>query len=145
MAEAISKTLSPTLAVSESFVYLSEWSEKDASWDSRRAESQDVQQVYLLAPDGMFERYAQRIRECSTVLEYGMMVDEESGAIALKLKRTQFCRVRHCPVCQWRRSMMWQARFFQALPAIQQAYPSAKWIYLTLTVRNLEEIGRAHV
>jgi len=33
---------------------------------------------------------------------------------------------------------MWQARFFQALPAIQQAYPSAKWIYLTLTVKNLE-------
>lgn len=141
MAEAIKNLFSPTLAVPSSFVYLSDWSEKDSSWDRRRAESQDVQQVYLLAPEGQFERYAQRIAQCSTVLEYGMILDEESGAIVLKLKRTQFCRVRHCPVCQWRRSMMWQARFFQALPAIQYAYPSAKWIYLTLTVRNLEVSG----
>jgi plasmid rolling circle replication initiator protein Rep len=31
---------------------------------------------------------------------------------------------------------MWQARFLKALPAIEQAYPSARWLFLTLTVRN---------
>jgi len=47
---------------------------------------------------------------------------------------------------------MWQARFLQALPTIEQAYPSARWLFLTLTVRNvpvqklrqsLREINRA--
>jgi len=31
---------------------------------------------------------------------------------------------------------MWQARFLTALPAIEQAYPTARWLFLTLTVRN---------
>lgn len=33
---------------------------------------------------------------------------------------------------------MWQARFYQALPAIVQQYPKARWIFLTLTVRNCD-------
>jgi plasmid rolling circle replication initiator protein Rep len=31
---------------------------------------------------------------------------------------------------------MWRARFFQALPTIQVAHPTARWLFLTLTVRN---------
>jgi hypothetical protein len=31
---------------------------------------------------------------------------------------------------------MWQARFLKALPSIEAAYPSARWLFLTLTVRN---------
>jgi hypothetical protein len=32
---------------------------------------------------------------------------------------------------------MWQARFLQALPSIEAAHPSARWLFLTLTVRNV--------
>ncbi|MBE3060782.1 protein rep, partial [Klebsiella pneumoniae] len=47
------------------------------------------------------------------------------------------------PVCQWRRSLMWQARFYQSLPRIVADYPASRWMFLTLTVRNcaLEELG----
>jgi plasmid rolling circle replication initiator protein Rep len=31
---------------------------------------------------------------------------------------------------------MWQARFLKALPAIEAAHPTARWLFLTLTVRN---------
>lgn len=31
---------------------------------------------------------------------------------------------------------MWKARFFQALPKITEAYPTDRWVLLTLTVRN---------
>ncbi len=31
---------------------------------------------------------------------------------------------------------MWQARFLKALPAIEAAHPRARWLFLTLTVRN---------
>lgn len=33
---------------------------------------------------------------------------------------------------------MWQARFYQALPDLVHAYPKARWLFLTLTVRNCE-------
>ncbi|MGJ8945859.1 protein rep, partial [Salmonella enterica subsp. enterica serovar Kentucky] len=55
----------------------------------------------------------------------------------------RFCRVRHCPICQWRRSLMWQARFYQSLPKIVAEYPDARWLFMTLTVRNcpITELG----
>ena len=31
---------------------------------------------------------------------------------------------------------MWQARFFQALPGLVEAHRDARWLFLTLTVRN---------
>nr|WP_301272990.1 protein rep [Acetobacter orientalis] len=52
------------------------------------------------------------------------------------MKEAHFCRVRHCPVCQWRRSLMWQARFYQVLPGLIDAHTGARWLFLTLTVRN---------
>jgi plasmid rolling circle replication initiator protein Rep len=31
---------------------------------------------------------------------------------------------------------MWQARFLRVLPELESAFPTARWIFLTLTVRN---------
>ena len=38
---------------------------------------------------------------------------------------------------------MWQARFYQSLPRIVADYPDARWMFLTLTVRNcaIGELG----
>lgn len=38
---------------------------------------------------------------------------------------------------------MWQARFYQALPQIVERYPKARWVFLTLTLRNcpVNELG----
>lgn len=33
---------------------------------------------------------------------------------------------------------MWRARFFKAIPKVMEAYPSARFVFLTLTVRNCE-------
>ena len=33
---------------------------------------------------------------------------------------------------------MWRARFFKALPEIQVKYPTGRWIFVTLTVKNCE-------
>jgi plasmid rolling circle replication initiator protein Rep len=34
--------------------------------------------------------------------------------------------------------MKWQAKMFQAMPKINQAYPTHRWLFLTLTVRNCD-------
>jgi plasmid rolling circle replication initiator protein Rep len=113
--------------------YLTDYSPKDAPWDVHRAQAQQVEGIYS---GTIFDRLAGRIKGCTGYLGFAWETDPDSGESRLKLRAAEFCRVRHCPVCQWRRSLMWQARFLKALPAIEQAYPSARWLFLTLTVRN---------
>jgi plasmid rolling circle replication initiator protein Rep len=76
---------------------------------------------------------------CSEVLEFGWSPDERAGpgVLKLKLKRTWFCKVPLCPVCMWRKSLTWLARIYDALPRLAEDYPSHRWIFLTLTVRNI--------
>lgn len=117
-------------------------SPKDKPWDTHRSQADDVQSVYATAKE--FERYSVRIGKCSGILRFGEVLDKETGEYLLRLRESRFCRVRHCPICQWRRSLMWQARFYQYLPKIQEDNPKGKWLLLTLTVRNcpIEELGK---
>jgi len=121
--------------------FLTDYSPKDDKWDNHRGETDDVTGIYASSLE--FERYAQRMALCSGYLRFAELLDTSTGELSYKLRKASFCRVRHCPVCQWRRSMMWQAKFFQALPTLQKEYPTAKWLFLTLTVRNcpIEELG----
>ena len=114
---------------------LQSYSARDKPWDDHRGDCDDVSMIYASSVD--FERYAQRMSDCSGLLQFAWADNIETGVSSLKLRKAQFCRVRHCPVCQWRRSLMWQARFYQALPVIVEQHPSARWIFLTLTVRNM--------
>jgi plasmid rolling circle replication initiator protein Rep len=114
--------------------FLAEISPADQSWDAYRAQSDEISKLYDLCG---YDRYAERIGECSEWLMYALKSNDE-GEIKLKLRDARFCRVRHCPVCQWRRELMWRARFFKALPDIQAKYPTGRWVFLTLTVKNCE-------
>lgn len=113
---------------------LSSYSKKDKVWDVHRSQSIDVEAIYAQATE--FERLAERMADCSGMLRFGWRDDPETGESKLRLKEAQFCRVRHCPTCQWRRSLMHQARFLAALPAIVEQYPRHRWLLLTLTVQN---------
>jgi plasmid rolling circle replication initiator protein Rep len=114
--------------------YLSDLSPDDKPWDIHRAQSDEIAKIY----DSIgYNRYAERIGECSQLLTYALKAKDD-GEVKLKLREARFCRVRHCLICQWRRSLMWRARFFKALPEIQVKYPTGRWIFVTLTVRNCE-------
>jgi plasmid rolling circle replication initiator protein Rep len=77
-----------------------------------------------------------RVEQCAQVLEFTRSPLTDNAQRKLKLAGAWFCRVRHCPVCQWRRALQWQARLYQALPRLLIDYPDARFIFLTLTVRN---------
>uniref|UniRef100_UPI00137AE98A protein rep n=1 Tax=Escherichia coli TaxID=562 RepID=UPI00137AE98A len=97
--------------------------------------------VYLLA--AKYDRYVARMASYGGLLLFGWSTLKETQETRLRLGKAHFCRVRHGPVCQWRRSLMWQARFYQSLPRIVADYPDARWMFLTLTVRNcaIGELG----
>ena len=137
----LTSTLAATAALTQAAdqpQFLTDYSPRDKPWDVHRAQAQSVEGVYS---GTVFDSLAGRIRDCTGHLGFVWSdPDPETGELHLKLRSAHFCRVRHCPVCQWRRSLMWQARFLKALPSIEQAHPTARWLFITLT-----EIGRAHV
>jgi plasmid rolling circle replication initiator protein Rep len=116
--------------------YLSDVSPKHKPWDVHRAEADAVREVYGESAFSRHRRYGVRVEQCSQVLEFARDPPTEKKKQKLKLKTTWFCRVRHCPVCQWRRSLMWQARVYRALPSLLRDYPDTRFLFMTLTIRN---------
>ena len=113
---------------------LSDLSEKDKPWDKHRGNSDRVANHYRNTEE--FDQYAQRIDFCSQLLDFRLVPDADVGELKLKLANARFCRVRHCPVCQWRRSLMWKAKAYRILPKIVEDFPKYRWLFLTLTVKN---------
>lgn len=72
------------------------------------------------------------LRHCSDVVTF-----LQDAAGKRKLKSANFCRVRVCPMCNWRRSM----KLFSQVSAITDAIlmeKKARFIFVTLTIRNVE-------
>ena len=112
---------------------LSEISPRDKPWDVHRAESDQIASNYR---GSEFQRYSERIDDCSQFLGFGLVPNADQGAYQLKLRTARFCRVRTCMVCAWRRSLMYKARAYKALPKVIEDYPEARYLFMTLTLKN---------
>ena len=76
-----------------------------------------------------------RLRSLSQCADTVLFMEDAEGN--RKLKNANFCRVRVCPMCNWRRSL----KLFAQVSAITDAIlveKKARFIFLTLTVRNVE-------
>jgi plasmid rolling circle replication initiator protein Rep len=120
---------------------LSDLSPGDKPWDKHRSFTDAVEALYRGSD---FQDYADRMHFCSEFLKFGL-VSGEDDALELKLRSARFCRVRHCPVCQWRRSLMWKAKAYKVLPRIIEQHPKHRWLFLTLTQKNvpIQDLRRA--
>jgi plasmid rolling circle replication initiator protein Rep len=72
---------------------------------------------------------AHRLRECATHLIF-----ENYMQGGLKLRSANFCRVRLCPMCTWRRSLK---IYGQCSKIVKQLEGEFEYILLTLTVPNV--------
>ena len=113
---------------------LSDLSKRDKPWDKHRANADKVTNFYA---GSEFQQLSDRIYYCSELLDFKLVPDAEQGEMKLKLDAARFCRVRHCPVCQWRRSLRWKAKAYKVLPQIVAAYPTHRWLFVTLTLKNV--------
>lgn len=114
---------------------LSDYSAKDAKWDKLRGSTERISQLLFRA--GEFESWAHRVHDCTGFLRFAEIANLETGEISLKLRYAEFCHVRHCPMCQMRRSFVYRSRFLEFVPKTLSEHPDARWIYLTLTVPNM--------
>lgn len=120
--------------------YLTDYSQKDKPWDTHRSNSQQVAEMYAAGPDE-FSGLVKRMLLCSGVLGFTRAIDESSGEIRYRLKTARFCRVRHCPVCGWRRTLRNKGRFLKTLPKLLESFPTHRFLFLTLTVPNCDICG----
>jgi plasmid rolling circle replication initiator protein Rep len=116
--------------------FLSDVSPRHKRWDVHRGEADDVQKIYAHSQFPRHQRYAERVENCSQVISFARDPPTTSGKQKLKLKTAFFCKVRHCPVCQWRRSLRWQAKVYRALPTLRRDYPDTRFLFMTLTIKN---------
>lgn len=88
---------------------------------------------------------AQRLESCAQYVEFSRADDGQ-----LTLHNSSFCRVRLCPMCQWRRSLKLGAQVRQVVEQanaehLKEAGAPWRWLMVTFTVRNVEgpELGAA--
>ncbi len=115
-------------------IYLTDLSPRDAKWKELKPQSLAMANDYA---GTVYDKYYTRINDCSGFLRFNLVPNVEGEAVH-KLQSAHFCRVRACPICQWRRSLMWRSRTIRAMNRIVTDYPGKRFIYLTLTWRNCE-------
>lgn len=82
-----------------------------------------------LAYDEVDPKKSERMRTCANWLSFHR-TDEGS----LKLHDARFCRVRLCPICQWRRSLKTFVQMSQVLEIAKS--DGYQFLFLTLTLKN---------
>jgi plasmid rolling circle replication initiator protein Rep len=107
--------------------------QKRQNWDTRKQYTTQVADI-LASGDLDHRNQAKRVKSCADFLQFGWVHKDETEV--LEFKSAYFCRVRNCPICQWRRAQMWVARFIDALPRIYAAHPTMRYVLLTLTIQN---------
>lgn len=94
-------------------------------WAEKKSRNVELAEVYKK----INERKTERLLQCGDFLTF-----EVDSAGKKRLKSGNFCRVRLCPLCSWRRSL----KIFKQMTAIMSAAApiGMEYLLLTLTVKN---------
>lgn len=108
----------------------------DRKWKERKLKSLDLASVF---DEIEYKKIAKRVGMCADVLEF----KKENNR--LLLKKTWFCKNKLCPLCNWRRSLKHSYQSSLVIDKALKEYPKARFIFLTLTVKNVsgEELNGA--
>lgn len=106
---------------------------REQPWREHKMSNELLSKAYLEVDLSKSER----LKNCATELSFNVLSDGTK-----KLRTANFCRVRLCPMCGWRRGL----KVFAHTKAIMDAINSEKelsYILITLTCKNVpgEELG----
>jgi len=100
---------------------------KDTNWRGKKINTLNLSDSYKRIG---YDKKAIRVGECGDFLEFRLATDD-----TLKLTRANFCKVRLCPMCSWRRSLKIFGQVSKIMDYIEENH-NYKYIFLTLTVKN---------
>ena len=105
-------------------------------WSERKKESMELLDLFGVAKgidDGVISQTRlQALHDCASWLYYAQQENGEK-----KLAKANFCRLRLCPMCGWRRSLKLFGQVSKITDAIL-AEKKARFIFVTLTVENVK-------
>ena len=105
-------------------------------WALARREADLIAAAYSRSDSPRVQKWAQSIGGCARALAYSYE-PQHGGGYRRTLVGAKLCRVRTCPICQWRRSLRLAAQQGAALAKLTQDGERAA-VMLTLTVRNCD-------
>lgn len=95
-----------------------------------------VAAAYSLSSDSGMQKKVDRLLSCGDFVT-GDIVQDSKGDKLLKITHANFCKVRLCPMCQWRRGAKHQSQMIQVLDYLNKKYDKKfRFIFITLTVPN---------
>lgn len=108
---------------------------KERPWHLRKLENQYISTAYA----EINAAKAERLAACADCLVFRRVAADNA---ALRLVKANFCRVRLCPICAWRRSLKTHAQMMKILENVDDGYA---FLMVTLTVKNVrgEALGKA--
>lgn len=106
-------------------------------WSDYKRLAGTVSAAFRSTDHPKLQAWAKRIHECAQHLSYAYQPNIDGG-YTRELASAQLCRVRTCPVCQWRRSLRLAAEVGQVLQAMCAPGQGRVALMLTLTVRNID-------
>lgn len=80
-----------------------------------------------------YMKHAQRVRNCATWLQFYAMENGEK-----QLMSANFCHLRLCPMCTARRAGRAAYKLSKVLDKVEAEHPGVKFLFLTLTIRNVD-------
>lgn len=108
---------------------------KKRKWDLHKQNNLKLVELYKQAikinPSVISPKRLQDLADCASQLEY--LQDAEGNK---KLYKTYFCRVRLCPMCQWRRSLKLFSQVSKITDYINQQNDDVRYLFITLTQKN---------
>lgn len=75
---------------------------------------------------------AERVSICGEVLEFDITQEGR-----MKLANAWFCKSPLCPMCNWRKTMKRSIQTTKIVEEVIRQKPKARWLFLTLTVKNV--------
>lgn len=101
---------------------------KERDWKGKKSRSLLMAQHFHHAD---LPSKAERMQECANVLTFKQTADR------LKLFQAWFCKVRLCPMCNWRRSLKIAFHNKKIVEEVNKR-EKVRWIFLTLTIQNVQ-------
>ncbi len=100
---------------------------KEIDWKGKKLENLELAASYKRIGSNKYYR----VLDCSTFLEwkYYFEINEK------RLAKANFCKVRLCPMCSWRRSLKIFGQVSKVMDYVEENY-NYRYIFLTLTVKN---------
>lgn len=105
---------------------------KVTDWQGKKLRTIELADSYRRLGEE-FKSKQYRVRDCGTFLEFKRFINDNT----IKLNQANFCKVRLCPMCSWRRSLKIYGQVSKVMDEVVKN-EDLEFIFLTLTTRNCE-------